>query len=135
MSLRSPIALAAALALCAGALVSQADTFVWIDEKGVTHVTDDPAAVPPGAREKLVPEAERAGLWSDGFRGPPVRTPQGGSSGEEDRVYRWLQGAMEDLARGDTARASSELEDVFLPYKSASVGFVVGTEKVWLGKD
>ena len=112
MSLRSPIALAAALALCAGALVSQADTFVWIDEKGVTHVTDDLAAVPPGAREKLVPEAERAGLWSDGFRGPPVRTPQGGSSGEEDRVYRWLQGAMEDLARGDTARASSELEDV-----------------------
>ena len=29
----------------------------------------------------------------------------------------------------------SELQDVFLPYKSDSVGFVVGTEKVWLGKD
>ncbi|HKE10478.1 MAG TPA: DUF4124 domain-containing protein, partial [Myxococcota bacterium] len=112
MSLRSPLALAAALAVCAGALASRGDTFVWMDEKGVTHITDDPAAVPSGAREKLVPEAERAALWGDGFRGPPVRTPQGGSSGEEDRVYRSLQGAMEDLARGDTARASSELEQV-----------------------
>ena len=29
----------------------------------------------------------------------------------------------------------SELRDVFLPFKSDRVGFVVGTEKVWLGKD
>jgi hypothetical protein len=106
-----PIALAAALALCAVA-PARADTFVWIDGKGVTHVTDDPASIPPAAREKLVPEAERASLWSDGFRGPPVRTPQGGTSGEQDRVYRFLRGAVDDLERGETARASSELEAV-----------------------
>jgi len=104
--------LAAALALSAAAVPSRADTFVWIDEKGVTHVTDDPASVPPAAREKLVPEAKRASLWNDGFRGPPVRTPQGGTGGEEDRAYRLLQGAVDNLARGDTARASSELEAV-----------------------
>jgi hypothetical protein len=28
-----------------------------------------------------------------------------------------------------------ELQDMFLPFKSARVGFVVGTEKVWLGRD
>jgi uncharacterized protein DUF4124 len=106
---RTPIALAAALAIGTAA-PSRADTFVWIDEKGVTHVTDDPASVPAAAREKLVPEAKRASLWNDGFRGPPVRTPQGGTGGEEDRAYRVLQGAVDDLARGDTARASSELE-------------------------
>jgi len=108
-----PIAFAGALALCAAAAPARADTFVWIDERGVTHVTDDPASIPPAAREKLVPEgAERASLWSDGFRGPPVHTPQGGSSGEQDRVYRFLGGAVEDLERGETARASSELEAV-----------------------
>ena len=112
MRRRTPIALAAALALNAAAVLSRADTFVWIDEKGVTHVTDDPASVPPAAREKLVPEAKRASLWNDGFRGPPVRTPQGGTGGEEDRAYRLLQGAVDNLARGDTARASSELEAV-----------------------
>ncbi len=112
MRRRTPIALAAALALSAAAVPSRADTFVWIDEKGVTHVTDDPASVPPAAREKLVPEAKRASLWNDGFRGPPVRTPQGGTGGEEDRAYRLLQGAVDNLARGDTARASSELEAV-----------------------
>ncbi|HTF32555.1 MAG TPA: DUF4124 domain-containing protein [Myxococcota bacterium] len=113
MTARTPIAFAAALAISAAALASRADTFVWVDEKGVTHITDDPASVPRAAREKLVPEgAERASLWSDGFRGPPVRTPQGGTSGEEDRVYRLLQSAVDDLERGDTARASSELEAV-----------------------
>jgi Tetratricopeptide repeat/Domain of unknown function (DUF4124) len=109
---RTPIALAAALAIGTAAVPSRADTFVWIDEKGVTHVTDDPASVPTAAREKLVPEAKRASLWNDGFRGPPVRTPQGGTGGEEDRTYRVLQGAVDNLARGDTARASSELEAV-----------------------
>ncbi|HBZ71331.1 MAG TPA: hypothetical protein DEP35_17010 [Deltaproteobacteria bacterium] len=113
MTGRIPIAFAALLALSAAANPSRADTFVWIDEKGVTHVTDDPASVPRAAREKLIPEgAQRASLWSDGFRGPPVRTPQGGSSADEDRIYRLLQGAVDDLGRGDTARASSELEAV-----------------------
>ncbi|HYB13840.1 MAG TPA: hypothetical protein VEG67_10215 [Myxococcota bacterium] len=113
MRARTPIALAAALALGVVSVRSRADTFMWIDDKGVTHVTDDPASVPPAARQKLVPEgAQWSSLWSDGFRGPPVRTPKGGTSGEEDRVYRLLQGAVDDLARGDTARASSELEGV-----------------------
>jgi hypothetical protein len=100
------------LAVATGAVPSRGDTFVWIDEKGVTHVTDDAASVPRAAREKLVPEAKRASLWNDGFRGPPVRTPIGGTGGDADRTYRVLQGAVDDLARGDTARASSELEAV-----------------------
>jgi len=29
----------------------------------------------------------------------------------------------------------SELQDVFLPFKSDRVAFVVGTERVWLGKE
>jgi hypothetical protein len=104
------IALLALASLALGGSAA-AETFVWVDDHGVTHVTDDPAEVPQEVRSRLVPEgAARAGLWGDGFRGPPVRTPAGSTSGDEDRVVRLLRAAVEDLARGDTARASSGLE-------------------------
>jgi hypothetical protein len=99
-----------ALAVAAGA--ARAETFVWVDEHGTTHITDDPKRVPESARGRLAPEGERGTLWSDGFQGPPLGADRGAASVEEERVLRLLRGAADDLARGETARASGQLEAV-----------------------
>jgi hypothetical protein len=88
---------------------AQAEVFVWVDAEGRTHMTDDPAEVPEDARQRLVPEgAGLGGLWREGPRapaGPPVR----GESEEARRVSSLVAGAADDLARGETARASLSL--------------------------
>ncbi len=104
------LALALAVGLAAAATARAGPPYVWIDEQGVTHATDDPKAVPPEARGKLVPESGLGELWADGVTGPPLETPPGASGSEEDRVVRLLRDAAEELQRGDTARASATLE-------------------------
>jgi len=98
----------AALCLCAG--VAAADTFVWIDERGATHVTNDAASVPDGAT--LVPEPERGGLWGGSVAGPPLAPEAGSTSSGDDRLARLLRDAADDLARGETGRAQLALESV-----------------------
>jgi hypothetical protein len=44
--------------------------------------------------------------------GPPLVTPRGASSSEEDRILRELRGAVDDLGRGETARAMATLRNV-----------------------
>jgi len=106
----SPAALLAlALSL---AVPSAAELFVWVDEAGRTHVTDDPDAVPESQRAGAGQGPERAGLWDDGLTGPPVRPAPGSTSGEGDRVVRLLRGAVDDLRRGETARATAALRSV-----------------------
>jgi hypothetical protein len=98
------------LLLCASA---QAELYTWVDDEGRTHVTDDPAAVPEAMRQRVVGEgAGLHGLWGDGLRGPPVRPAPGSSSADADRAVRLLRGAVDDLRRGETARATTALEGV-----------------------
>jgi tetratricopeptide (TPR) repeat protein len=89
-----------------------AETYWWVDEDGVTHLTDDPAAVPASQRAGEGREALRD-LWHD-VRGPlseerRLPAPQGR---EEARLRRLLRGAVEDLERGETARAAAALTSV-----------------------
>lgn len=91
--------------------VARAETFVWVDERGVTHLSDDREALPEasqGSEAELGVDRLRS-LWDDGFTGPAVPTPAGGSGSDRDRVLRLLQGAVQDLARGETARAAAAL--------------------------
>jgi tetratricopeptide (TPR) repeat protein len=98
-----------ALALLAP-VASAAGVYTWVDERGVTHLSNDPAAMPPGAREG------RSGLrdlWREGPRGElpgagAARPAPGGI--ERDRWQRIVAGAVADLERGETARATTALE-------------------------
>jgi len=98
----------AALWLCAAS--AGADTFVWIDGHGATHVTNDAASVPDGAT--LVPEPERGGLWGGRVAGPPLAPEASSTSSADDRLARLLRDAADDLARGETGRAQVGLESV-----------------------
>jgi hypothetical protein len=95
------------------AVPAAADLFVWVDEAGQTHVTDDPAEIPDGARSREGGQADLHELWGGRFEGPP---PPVGSvdegSGQDARIGRLLRGAAEDLRRGETARAAAALEGV-----------------------
>jgi hypothetical protein len=94
-------------------LSARADLHVWVGADGTTHVTDDPEKIPPERRDTAVERVEELrALWDDGVSGPPLVTPRGSSSSEEDRVLRQLRGAVDDLRRGETARATATLRNV-----------------------
>jgi len=98
-----------ALALLAP-LVAGAGVYTWVDEHGVTHVSDDPAAVPAGAREG---REGLGGLWREGPQGrlPSAPAPRRGRGGvEAERARRIVEGAVADIARGESARAGAVLE-------------------------
>lgn len=93
-------------------LGAAAGTYVWVDERGVTHFTDDADALPPGAEATVAdaPDVDRLrALWGERRTGPVPRTPPGSSSRPEDRVVRMVRGAVDDLSRGETARAAAAL--------------------------
>jgi hypothetical protein len=101
------------IALLLPPLSARADLHVWVDADGTTHVTDDPEKIPPERRDAAVERVEELrAIWDDGVRGPPLVTPRGSSSSEEDRVLRQLRGAVDDLSRGETARATATLRGV-----------------------
>jgi hypothetical protein len=104
-----PIALVALLGALAP-LPARADLHVWVDEEGRTHVSDDPARA-PASRGPVGVDTLRS-LWDDGFAGEPVVTPPGASGQDEDRTRRALRAALDDLAKGETARATAALEEV-----------------------
>ncbi|HXV37299.1 MAG TPA: DUF4124 domain-containing protein, partial [Myxococcota bacterium] len=101
------------ICLCCAALLalvplpSSAESFVWIDERGVTHITDDPSRVPEHARSGEEPLGE---LWESPLGDEPVAPSQ--SSASEARLDRLIRGAVDDLRRGETARASAALDAV-----------------------
>jgi hypothetical protein len=91
------------------------ESFVWVDEHGITHLTNDPGDVPDGLRgEQGVASPERlGGLWqAEGVYGPPLTTPPGSSGSADDRVVRLLKGVRADLARGEQARAGATLRSL-----------------------
>jgi hypothetical protein len=90
--------------------VAGADVYTWVDADGVTHIADDPAAMPADAREG------RAGLrdlWRDAGPGTlaPLLPPRAGWV-RSSRSRRIVEGAVADLERGETARAATALESV-----------------------
>ncbi len=99
-----------ALLLLALAAPAPAELHVWVDAEGRTHVSDDPARRPSSSHAHG-PDS-LASLWKDGVAGRPVVTPAGASGSEEDRTLRTLRAALDDLARGETARASTALKEV-----------------------
>jgi tetratricopeptide (TPR) repeat protein len=94
------------------ASAAAADPWVWVDEHGVTHITDDPAGVPAPARAQAAQGREALrGLWDD-VRGPLDASPTPAVGRTEDRTLRLVRGAVADLERGETARAQVALESV-----------------------
>jgi hypothetical protein len=88
-----------------------AETWIWMDEAGVTHMTNDPARVPESVRSPRHGRETLEALW-DGPLGkggvaPPDRVDAAGA-----RTQRLLSGAVADLERGETARASVVLEGI-----------------------
>ncbi len=87
-----------------------ADVYIWVDDSGRTHITDALDAVPVERRQELISEGAALGeLWDD-VRGPLTAAvpPVEG----EGRVSRMVRGAVEDLERGNTARAEEALGNV-----------------------
>lgn len=91
-----------------------AETFVWVDADGVTHLTDDADAIPEAARDSAADEApERfAALWRDGVVGPLLETPLADGGSEDARIARLLAGARADIVRGEHARATAALRSL-----------------------
>jgi len=105
------------LGLLALVLPALGVVYTWVDEDGVTHIADDLAALPEVVRSD--PREGRAGLrglWEEGVVGPTLapRAPgaSGSSSLQEERSRRLIRGALEDIERGEEARASAALEGV-----------------------
>ena len=91
--------------------IATAETFIWVDEQGVTHMTNDPERAPEAVRAPAHGRELIQRLW-DGPLGSetPLRSEPGGAT--EARTRRLLQGAVADLERGETARASVSLEGI-----------------------
>ncbi|MGH0038030.1 MAG: peptidase MA family metallohydrolase [Myxococcota bacterium] len=88
------------------------ESFVWVDEDGVTHLSNRPPEdEAPRLHEGDDVESLRA-LWGDHRAGPAISTPAGASGGEDDRATRLLRAAVHDLKRGETARAGATLRSV-----------------------
>lgn len=106
-----PIAL---LVLALGALADtvHSETYIWVDEAGITHMTDDPARVPSRILEGGEhPTGSVEGLWD----GPLGSTPVGGAASTDPaqaRTERLIRGAVQDLQRGETARAAVALDAI-----------------------
>lgn len=98
------------LALAAGA--AQAELYVWVDAEGQTHISDDPKAVPPGAASLPGSGGGAGSLWDGQIAGPPARAASRDRSENERRIDLQVRGALDDLRRGETARAAASLEGV-----------------------
>ncbi|RIK99988.1 MAG: hypothetical protein DCC71_19460 [Proteobacteria bacterium] len=106
-------ALARTLLVAAFAAVpARAELYVWIDAEGRTHVTDDAASVPPDAAPLPGGGADVGSLWGGLVAGPQPRATTAGRSDAQRRQDRIVQGALDDLRRGESARAAAALEAV-----------------------
>ncbi len=104
---------AASLLLLGLATSAVAETFVWVDDEGVTHLTGDPEKVPPEYRDEVVGQgAHLRELWGGDLKGPEPGPVVHDSSRPEARRARMLRDAVDDLRRGETSRAQSTLRGV-----------------------
>jgi hypothetical protein len=93
------------------ALPGAAESFVWVDEDGVTHITNDPERVPEPVRARPHDAESLRSIWDGPVdrRSPPAGA---GPDREEERTRRALQGAVDDLQRGENARAAAVLRGI-----------------------
>lgn len=97
---------------CLAAFEARADLYVWVDADGETHVTDDPDAVPAEAKPLPGADAGVGSLWGGRLRGPEPRAASRDRSEADRRRDRIVEGALDDLRRGESARAAAALESV-----------------------
>jgi hypothetical protein len=101
------------LGLAALAGTVSADDFVWVDDQGITHFTNDPESAPRALRHSGGSDLDaQRGLWDRWILGERTGTPAGSTGSEVDRITRLLRGAVNDLHRGETSRASATLKGV-----------------------
>ncbi|MCL4684787.1 hypothetical protein KJ059_08555 [Myxococcota bacterium] len=98
------------LLVCAASLPVRAELWIWVDDEGRTHVTDDERKVPAVVRPRDAGEAELDALWGGRVRGPEPAPTVRHSSRPEDRAAALVRGALEDLARGEQGRAAAALD-------------------------
>ena len=87
------------------------ETWIWMDEAGVTHMTNDPERAPESVRAPRHGREELEALW-DGPLGAEAPPPTTSTGAAEARTQRLVAGAIADLERGETARASVALEGI-----------------------
>jgi hypothetical protein len=89
-----------------------AEVYSWVDERGITHITDDPGRVPADGGAGSGQGDALRDLWDSPIdpAAPPVVS--GSSSRSDERARRVLQGAVADLARGENARAVAALKSL-----------------------
>ena len=90
-----------------------ADDFVWVDENGVTHITNDPdagARVRPSSGEPDFDEHPGA-LWN-ALHPRAAHRHAAGAPGlaTRDRITRLLRGAVADLRRGEIVAGRGDAE-------------------------
>jgi tetratricopeptide (TPR) repeat protein len=101
----APGILVLATAFALGATAARAELSIWVDADGATRVTDGAGIGVPASDV----DALRA-LW-DGTSGGEVAGASD-TSDDQDRTRRILRTALDDLRRGETARAAAALEGV-----------------------
>jgi hypothetical protein len=94
------------------AAAASAETFVWVDEQGTTHLTSDPARVPEAQRLVVDEDVELDRLWGGKILGPLDARLSSDSNRPEQRNERLLRGAVDDLGQGETSRATAILRGV-----------------------
>ncbi|MGE4650352.1 MAG: hypothetical protein AAEJ53_05645 [Myxococcota bacterium] len=86
---------------------AHAELRVWVDEAGITHLSNRVEAGVGSAPTKEV----LGGLWA-GPLDAAGRSARGGEDLEEGRSQRLLRSAVADLQRGETLRAAEVLESI-----------------------
>ena len=86
---------------------AHAELRVWVDEAGITHLSNRVEAGVGSAPTKEV----LGGLWA-GPLDAAGRSARGGEGLEEGRAQRLLRSAVADLQRGETLRAAEVLESI-----------------------
>jgi hypothetical protein len=92
-----------------------AETYVWVDADGTTHLTSDAEKVPEPHRRSVAGESVDLGtLWEGQILGPEMEPLVQDSNRPEARTARLLRGAVDDLRQGETARANATLRGVLV---------------------
>jgi hypothetical protein len=110
-----PLLAVSTFVLVSAAAIATAESghFVWVDENGHTHFTNDRAAVPEAVRGSGSPDwDETRALWDHWILGERTGTPPGAGGSDADRITRLVRGAVKDLQRGETSRAAATLKSV-----------------------
>ncbi len=98
-----------AAAIVIGGVFAPAKLEVWVDEGGQPHLTNQ---LPAREEARHIKPSEVKALWGGDTVGEPLPALRGTTSSEDDRTWRTLRGAIDDLGRGEAARAAVALEEV-----------------------